>query len=597
SESLSALTNAALALPGLVAVAESSTRCVDKGFGQNRSPGQARLSLRALTTAALALPGLMLSTAQALDDAGIDPGHGSVETHPNAPNSGYKFSLFESGDFSFKYGKYQEFGAPKSLFRDKRNDIRVDSLQIDGKLSFSNRLTLKAGFIQDTWSGATPLTTAPAAVVKRNPNAQTGASAFIDLTNGLVMFNPDTGVGTTINPSNSRNVEMIQTNEIVQVMAEASPETRKQGDFRFEYEWDEAIGFLGGGISKERDYESRYANLGGSVDFNQKSTTLNFGLSYTNSNIDVTRFRFRATSVPVDPRGGTNPAFPDWSTSVHDTRRDYSANLGVTQILDKDSILNASVTYNHNSGYLSNPYKESTFFARLDPASFPDQSLLFTRYDKRPGSRDMVTLRAGLVRYVNLLDASLHFDYSFFHDSWGIDANTFDLAWGQPVVDGWIVTPNVRYYSQSAADFYSPFFVSSHAPLLPNEIRSAAIGGDPSLLITPNYFSSDHRLSGFGALSGGLTLSKTFERGIGLEAGLEIYTHKGSLKLGGNGTRKFADFNYWQAFAGLNVDLDAFSRSISLTNGNPDRMHHGHSGHAPAGVMFSHMLDKAGDFM
>ncbi len=598
SPALVALTGAALALPGLQRQAGSSSAPDDRDCSGFRQPGPARLSLLALTTAAIALPGLMAPAVQAADNAGIEPGHGGITSHPNSSDSGYSFPAAEGGNFNFKYGRYQEFGGPKSQFRDQRNDIRVDSLEIDGSLSFSNRLTFKAGFIQDTWSGATPLTTAPAAVVKQNPNVETGASAFIDLTNGLVSFDPETGIGVTTNPDASGTIEMIETNEIVQVMAEASPETRKQGDVRFEYEWAEAAAYLGGGISAEDDYESRYVNVGGVMDFNQKSTTLNLGLSYTNSNIDATRFRFRATSVPVDPRGGPNPAFPDWSTSVHETRRDYALNLGLTQILDRDSILSAGVTYLHNSGYLSNPYKESTFFARLNPASFPGRSLLFTRYDKRPEQRDMVTLRAGIVRYIDPLEASLHFDYSFFHDSWGINAHTFDLAWGQPVGNGWLITPNVRYYTQSAADFFSPYFVSAQAPLSFQQFL-AVIGGDSSLLVTPDHFTSDHRLSGFGALSGGVTVGKTFDRGIGFEAGVEIYSHKGSWKLGENGTGNFADFDYWQAYAGMNVDLAAFSRSLGTGSGHSGHggAHGGHGGFAPAGVMFSHMLTNAGDFM
>ncbi|MGR9108149.1 MAG: DUF3570 domain-containing protein, partial [Gammaproteobacteria bacterium] len=593
------MVKAASALPGVAARPESVyTLRENVAFAAIGLQPSAGLSLRALTTAAMALPGLMAPSAHAFDDAGVNAGHGDVDAHHSNPDSRSAWSIFEDGQFRFKYGHYQEFGAPKSQFRDKRNDIRVDSLEIDSAFSFSNRLNLRASFIQDTWSGATPLTTAPAAVVKRNPNAETGASGFIDLINGLVDFNPDSGIGTTFDPNNPGSFDLIQTDEVVQVMAEASPETRKQGDLRLEYEWNEAMAYFGGGVSNERDYQSRYLNLGGAMDFNEKSTTLNLGLSYTNSNIDADRFRFRATSVPVDPRSPPNPAFPDYSTSVHGTRRDYSASIGLTQLLSKDSIFNTSLAYIRNSGYLSNPYKEATFFARLDPANFPDRSLLFTRYDRRPEIRNLLTWQAGIIHYLDFLDASLRFNYSFFHDSWGIQAHTFDLAWGQPVGKGWIVTPNVRYYSQSAADFYSPFFVTQQAPLSFNEFL-AVVSGDPSALVTPDRFTSDHRLSAFGSVSGGLTVAKTFDRGIGFEAGFEVYTHKGSLKLGGNGTGKFADFDYWQAYAGVNVDLTAFTRGLGARSAqaDPASRHRGHSGHAPAGVMFGHMLTEPGDFM
>ncbi|MBI4693684.1 MAG: DUF3570 domain-containing protein [Gammaproteobacteria bacterium] len=48
-------------------------------------------------------------------------------------------------------------------------------------------------------------------------------------------------------------------------------------------------------------------------------------------------------------------------------------------------------------------------------------------------------------------------------------------------------------------------------------------------------------------MSGGLTLSKNFSRGIRFNAGFEYYTHQGALKLGGGGATDYADFAYWLA--------------------------------------------------
>lgn len=519
-------------------------------------------SLRALTSAALALPGLMLPPAQA---------------------------AFEGGEFNFQYGRYEEGGGTESRFRDKDNDIRVDSLETSGEFDFTDRLRFRANFIQDTWAGATPITTAPAAAVRFNPNAQTGASPFYDLMGGVVNFNTNTGQGLATLP---RAFESIMTDETVHVMAEASPETRKQGDFRLGYEWNEAALDLGGGISLEDDYQSRYVNLGGRWDFNQKLTTLTGSVGYINSTIDARRFRFRATSVPVDPEGGVNPNFPDWSVRVNDQRTDTSANLGLTQVLDKNSVFNAGFGYTHSAGFLSNAYKEAVFFV---PLNTPGMAWLFTRYDKRPERRDQFNWNIGYSRYLASTDAALHLNYSFFHDNWGINAHTFDISWGQPLGRGWILTPTVRYYSQSAADFYSPFFIASEAPFSVAEILA-----NQSQLPTPEHFSSDHRLSAFGALSGGVTLSKQFAKGVALEAGFEYYTHAGSLKLGGEGTGNFADFNYFLANALLKVDLSALSHSGGGYGGHAHAGGHGHGGHsdfAPAGVMFSHMLRTPGSFM
>ncbi len=90
-----------------------------------------------------------------------------------------------------------------------------------------------------------------------------------------LVYNPQTGENTPVK------------DRIVHLISNASPETRQQGDFTLSYDWDNAAASLGGGISTEPDYESRFVNLGGRLDFNQKQTALDIGLSYTNSDVDA----------------------------------------------------------------------------------------------------------------------------------------------------------------------------------------------------------------------------------------------------------------------------------------------------------------------
>jgi hypothetical protein len=207
--------------------------------------------------------------------------------------------------------------------------------------------------------------------------------------------------------------------------------------------------------------------------------------------------------------------------------------------------------------------------------------------EQRPDVRNQWTWDARYARYVEGLDASLHINYRFFHDDWGIDAHTFEADWGQPLGHGWTITPRIRYYSQEAADFYVPFLIS----------RQAFAQFDHSLL--PANFTSDHRLSGYGALSGGVTVEKRLGKAISIETGFEYYTHQGGLKLGGGGEGGYADFDYWMVNAALKVDLSA---PLLLDNGSPSAHgHHAGNGHGahqpPAGVMAHHMLHRAGDFM
>jgi hypothetical protein len=163
--------------------------------------------------------------------------------------------------------------------------------------------------------------------------------------------------------------------------------------------------------------------------------------------------------------------------------------------------------------------------------------------------------------------------------------------WLQPVGAGWTVTPSVRYYSQSAANFYAPYFTTIQStnvdPVTFMPIYSKTL---------PDYYSSDQRLAGFGALSGGVIVAKQFAKGVSLQAGFEYYTHQGKLSLSGGGDPAFNNFDYWTANAALKINLGALHfGGGSDTNNSP----HHHASHAitPAGVMFNHALGKAGDMM
>lgn len=156
------------------------------------------------------------------------------------------------------------------------------------------------------------------------------------------------------------------------------------------------------------------------------------------------------------------------------------------------------------------------------------------------------------------------------------------------------MTPRFRYYSQTSADFYAPVFFELYQEDVYNNETGEVIVPGRYIKKLPEIYSSDQRLSGFGTLSGGVTVSKQFSKGVSLETGFEYYTHQGGLKLGGGGEGKFADFDFWVANAALKVNLDALT-------GSGGSLHTIHSGHhhsnAPAGIMFDHALEKSGDFM
>jgi Protein of unknown function (DUF3570) len=545
----------------------SGNPCRNDGIG---------LSLKALTTTALILPGLLQPPAHAAEDDEVD----------------------------FQYSHYQEgkrdilesvIGAKNSA-----NPIEVESLHGGAKVSLTDCIKFAFNYTQDTWGGATPIASAPVAFggnlpiddSSDDPNfLKAGASPLLSIGG---KFDKDLVPYRQVLRDNQ--FVMIPDSRIVHTLAVASPETRKQGDFKLTYEWDNAALILGGGISVEDDYESRFGSINTRLDFNQKQTTLNMGISYTNSDInaitdhDIGSYGDRENFLEHIIKDGNKD-------TVIGIREDWGVNLGLTQTINQDSVMDVGMSFQRSTGLLENPYKFVEYFF-IDPDQTPNKQGLIQATQKaymeqRPDERNQWNWNLGYSQFIRPLDAALHFKYQFFHDDWGINAHTFESDWVQPLGAGLTLTPRIRYYSQEAADFYGPYFISFNKK--PGRDENNAIFFDPAL-VQP-YFSSDQRLSGFGTLSGGMTIAKQFAKGLSLEAGFEYYTHQGGLKLGGGGEQDFADFDYWVANAALKVNLAALGRGTLGSDGGNNHNHHASHANAPAGVMFTHTLDKAGDIM
>jgi len=536
-------------------------------------------ALKALNAAAMVLPGMVVPVQAAEDEFSLVFSHyeeserdlSSVYTH--APLVGF---IPENSN------------AEMPSYR----PIEVDGLHLKAKVSLFDRLTFTGNYTEDTWSGATPIATAPMGargnrVVSSN-SVITGASPILQ--SDLSYFDAELNPINKTGPLNASSYDLDPV--LVHTMVMASPETRKQGDFNLAYEFDNASINVGGGISVENDYESRFVNWGGQIDFNNKLTTLSFNQSYTNSTtsavfdhdafgyIQTYGYRDQIVNTQSDVLGDTNTIYGD--------REDWSTGLGFTQVLGKNTLFEASVNYTNSSGFMENPYKAVYVFylnpAEVVPGVFGAAKGAYL--EERPDKRNQWAWNAKLVQYIKPLDAAVNLSYRFFHDDWGINAHTIEADWIQPLGLGWTVTPTVRYYSQDKADFYHPYLVSTKQ--ITNN-QAVDYGNIPE-----QDFSSDHRLSGYGALSGGVVISKQFSKGVRLDMGFEYYTHEGSLKLGSGGEGDYADFSSYTANAALTVDLS------TMANGSSSQNHSHHMEHgtpAPAGVMSAHMLSNAGDWM
>ena len=287
-----------------------------------------------------------------------------------------------------------------------------------------------------------------------------------------------------------------------------------------------------GGNSTEWDYISNYVNLDSRWEINNKMTTLAAGFGYAKDNIWAD--------------GGQQGLIHEQYTNgqyIGGNKNTLQGLLGVTQILDKESLLQLNLTVSNSSGFLSDPYK-SVWVDNVPNFGFSGinnncrQSTHFAFQsnfcaDTRPGARTQTSVLMRYVRNFSALDAAaLHLDYRFYSDTWDIDSHTFEASWMQPLPYQFMLTPHVRYYTQGSAYFYQTVYANPTANGL---------------------YSSDYRLANFGAIAGGVHLNKALIENITVGAGVELYqrTH-GMGFMGGTGST-VDNFNF--TLYSLNLDI------------------------------------------
>jgi hypothetical protein len=181
--------------------------------------------------------------------------------------------------------------------------------------------------------------------------------------------------------------------------------------------------------------------------------------------------------------------------------------VGVTQIIDRRTLVQSNLVYTKMTGYLNDPYK-LTFSLYRDGLSPRVASVR----DSRPESRTQIAWLTRGKRAIAGMDAVVSAEYRFYRDDWGIRAHTLAGTWLQMVNETWQVEGGLRYYSQSQADFYR------------REISQRPI---------PTISSSDQRLAGFGALEPSLKVIAKVGDHVSVDLSFSRYMQRGTWKLGG----------------------------------------------------------------
>lgn len=204
------------------------------------------------------------------------------------------------------------------------------------------------------------------------------------------------------------------------------------------------------GYSEENDYRATYVNLSGSRNFNNDLTTITLGFSHSADDI-----------FPTDAEL--------FNRVRNEDKRATSAAVSLSQVINRVTTFQTALSITKQSGFLSDPYKLQ---------------------DARPDNKTQIALSNSLRYFFIKAGGALQANYRYYHDDFGISSHTLDLSWFQNINRSFQVAPMLRYYSQSAADFYTN------------------IDDFTKPLTEPQ--SSDYRLSAFGAFSGGINLISDF---------------------------------------------------------------------------------------
>ncbi len=245
---------------------------------------------------------------------------------------------------------------------------------------------------------------------------------------------------------------------------------------------------LGLANSRESDYVSTGWSINTLTDFNQKNTTLLAGVAGTDDDVKV-------LYQPAWAKKHTNDLI-----------------VGVTQLLDPRTSVSFDLTWGRATGDLSDQYKVVQKNIEVNPGDFLPLQFL----DNRPGTRNKWIALGSLNHAFPDLRGALEASYRFYHDTFGTNAHTIELTWLQQISPTLILKPELRFYDQSAADFY--YYKLDGTSIVP------PFGPPP---VQGPFYSSDYRVSALRTYTYGLKVVWTPSARWQLDVALAQYDMHG----------------------------------------------------------------------
>lgn len=403
-------------------------------------------------------------------------------------------------------GTEDEVGYRRSLYQEDDNRIKVNTDVWNFNVGLKDNIRISGDVVLDAISGATPTGAPPQSqwpfasqnslyqsayqsayayqygqFVKDNQiYVDAGLMTFQQLTNGATGFaaqtapniatnNANTAYHILTNNPNYRNnsVPLTQMHDHRDAFSVQLPMTFGPHQITPSF-----------AFSEESDYISVSGALNYSLSLNEKNTILSAGWAHNGDSVKDDVFKWEDKN--------TDDAF-----------------LGLVQLFSPKAYLTVNASLGFEDGYLADPYRGVMLASELqynpnDPALSPEV---------RPRHRNSEILYASWTQFITPLNGSFEASYRFFHDSYGIFANTAELDWNQKIGKYLVISPMFRYYIQSAANFYY-ILVPDYNGL-------------------PSFYSSDYRLSEMETFATGVTATWQVYKHLSLDASYMRYVMRG----------------------------------------------------------------------
>jgi hypothetical protein len=247
-------------------------------------------------------------------------------------------------------------------------------------------------------------------------------------------------IGEHVSVQANYYIDMVSSASIdVETSASPYEDERRQGSFAVDLLHGKSTYTMGVVKSDESDYvaSTMFANV--SHDMFGDLTTIGFG--YKKGTNDVFR------NVKIDGVKVRDPAFAEEMES-------QSFSLSMSQIITKNLLVSGQYEVVTDEGFLRSPYRSIRFLIGTE-----NQGQIQEQY---PNTRSS---NAGSVRAKYFLPYRAAIDgmYRFYTDTWGVIGHTGELGYVHPLDNpwgggNWIFEGRVRYYTQTAADFYRDIF-------------------------------------------------------------------------------------------------------------------------------------------